>query len=540
MLPTGLTYVSASPAPASVSGQTITWNLGAVAANGSGTITVNATANTSAPASVTNRVDIAPPTSWPDANWSDNTATATTAILRPDVAVMKTGPATALVSDTITYSISWRNAGTAVAQNVRLVDTLPAGLTYVSASPAPASVSGQTLTWNLGNQSPGANGTIVVQAQVLMSAPTSVANTAQVSTTSPGDPDTSNDTSTWTTTILRPNVQVVKTAPANTAEASPLQYQLAWTNNGSVAAANVQVVDTLPTGLTYVSASPAPSSVSGRTITWNLGTISPNQSGTIRVNTTVGVGTGGQNLLNTGRISTTTPGDNPADNTSTTTTYVIPPPPPPTPTTNWQISLRSTLDPLSNDGDPTNAVYRSTSTDVHWPAGEVLDWTPRVRLTLPGAPPVYPYAYRARIVAWSFVSAQVEGATRDATGADDMPSHGAGCRAGDRSGVDGSGMSGCVYRYIGGSSLSDATEPTENQMNGQAHSYWSVGVPKSMRNDVYTYSLSQLGAIKLNVQLKVIIETYNTLDPLDQTLRTRTDMPTGTYTLTLVVPRDLK
>jgi hypothetical protein len=77
-------------------------------------------------------------------------------------------------------------------------------------------------------------------------------------------------------------------------------------------------------------------------------------------------------------------------------------------------------------------------------------------------------------------------------------------------------------------------------MNGQAHGYWSVGVPQSMRNDVYTYGMSQLGAVRLAVQIKVVVETYNVEDPSQQTLRTRTDTPSNTYTLTLVVPRDLK
>jgi hypothetical protein len=37
-----------------------------------------------------------------------------------------------------------------------------------------------------------------------------------------------------------------------------------------------------------------------------------------------------------------------------------------------------------------------------------------------------------------------------------------------------------------------------------------------------------------------VIETYNVEDPTGQMLRTRTDTPSNTYTLTLVVPRDLK
>ncbi len=539
-LPAGLTFVSASPAATSTSGSTRSWTLGALAAGTSGTITINATVATSAPASVSNTGTIAVPSGYTDSTPGNNSSTVTTTIQRPDVSVVKTGPATALVSDTITYQITWRNIGTAPAASVVVRDTLPAGLSYVSASPAPSSVSGQTLIWNLGTQAAGASGTISVQAQVLMSAPVSLVNTAQVSTTSLGDPNTSNDTSTWTTTVLRPNVRITKTAPANTAELSQLQYTLAYANNGTVAAANVVVRDTLPAGLSYVSANPSPSSVSGQTLTWNLGTLNANQSGSIVITTRVAAGTGGSNLDNTATIQTSTPGDDPSDNTSTTSTYVIPPPPPPAPSTNWKLAIRSTLDPLSQDGNPTNGVYVSNDSNVHWPAGEVLDWTPRAQISLPGASPVYPYQFRSKIVGWSYVSTNVESVERGATEADDMPGHGAGCRAGDRSGVDGAGLDGCVYRYIGSGALNDTSVPTENDMNGQAHGYWSVGVPRSMRNDVYTYSLSQLGAVKLTMQVKVVIETYNVEDPTGQTLRTRTDTPSNTYTLTLVVPRDLK
>ncbi len=539
-LPAGLTFVSASPAATNTSGSTRSWTLGALAAGQSGTITINATVATTAPASVSNTGTIAVPTGYTDSTPGNNSSTVTTTIQRPDVSIAKTGPATALVSDTITYQLTWRNIGTAPAANVVVRDTLPAGLAFVSATPAPSSVSGQVLTWNLGTQAAGASGTISVQAQVLMSAPVSLVNTAQVSTTSLGDPNTSNDTSTWTTTVLRPNVRITKTAPANTAEMSQLQYTLAYANNGTVAAANVVVRDTLPAGLSYVSASPSPSNVSGQTLTWNLGTLNANQSGSMVITTRVAAGTGGSNLDNTATIQTSTPGDDPSDNTSTTSTYVIPPPPPPAPSTNWKLAIRSTLDPLSQDGNPTNGVYVSNDSNVHWPAGEVLDWTPRAQISLPGASPVYPYQFRSKIVGWSYVSTGVESVERGATEADDMPGHGAGCRAGDRSGVDGSGLDGCVYRYIGSGALNDTSVPTESDMDGQAHGYWSVGVPRSMRNDVYTYSLSQLGAVKLTVQVKVVIETYNVEDPTGQTLRTRTDTPSNTYTLTLVVPRDLK
>ena len=46
-------------------------------------------------------------------------------------------------------------------------DNLDPGLTYVSATPAPDSISGQQLTWNLGTLNPGDSGTITVTADVI-------------------------------------------------------------------------------------------------------------------------------------------------------------------------------------------------------------------------------------------------------------------------------------------------------------------------------------------------------------------------------------
>src|SRR5690606_5875293 len=45
------------------------------------------------------------------------------------------------------------SSGNLYLKNGSLVDVLPAGLTYVSATPAPTSVSGQTLTWDYPNAS---------------------------------------------------------------------------------------------------------------------------------------------------------------------------------------------------------------------------------------------------------------------------------------------------------------------------------------------------------------------------------------------------
>jgi hypothetical protein len=88
----------------------------------------------------------------------------------------------------------------------------------------------------------------------------------------------------------------------------------------------------------------------------------------------------------------------------------------------------------------------------------VLDFTPRVQISLSPSAPSYPgYRYRARVRDWSFVSSIGQ---RAATAADAMGR--TGCR-GTATQTNGASGTVCTYAYIGGTSLSDTTEPTEAQ-----------------------------------------------------------------------------
>lgn len=237
-----------------------------------------------------------------------------------NVRITKSGPAQALPGQAVSYSLVYANDGPAAADNVTVVDTLPAGVSYVSASPPPSSVSGQTITWNLGTLANGASGTITVNTTVAAGANGQVTNQAQISTTTTNDTPGDN-TSTSTTNVIRPNVTIQKAGPATVTVGNVLAYTLSYANNGSANASGVTVVDTLPNGVSYVSANPAPSSVVGQVITWNLGTVAAAASGSITVNvqssSTLANGT---QLTNQVQISTTTPGDNPGDNSSSVTT----------------------------------------------------------------------------------------------------------------------------------------------------------------------------------------------------------------------------
>ena len=83
---------------------------------------------------------------------------------QPNPSLTMTGPAFSS-GTSLTFSIAYANPGPGAAGNAVLVDTLPAGLTFVSASPG-AVVSGQTVSWSLGNLKAGASGTLTITVSV--------------------------------------------------------------------------------------------------------------------------------------------------------------------------------------------------------------------------------------------------------------------------------------------------------------------------------------------------------------------------------------
>jgi uncharacterized repeat protein (TIGR01451 family) len=85
----------------------------------------------------------------------------------------------------ITYTLTWQNSGSIPMDGVTLTDTLADQVSFVNAAKSPTR-SGQTLTWSLGSLAPGASGsaTVQVNASSTLKDKDSVANTAQISSTS--------------------------------------------------------------------------------------------------------------------------------------------------------------------------------------------------------------------------------------------------------------------------------------------------------------------------------------------------------------------
>src|SRR5262249_40090200 len=202
VLPANLTFVSAGSGCSTSSG-TVTCTVANLASGADATFTITVTAPTTA-ATVTNTATVSA-TSPNDPNTGNNSSSLTTMVQAgqqsADLAITKTGPASVTAGQTFTYTLAVHNNGPNAGSGVTVTDQLPSGLTYVSASSGCVNGSG-TVTCTVASLANGADATFMIT--VTLTGPTTanqIVNTATVSVTSPNDPTTGNNSSSFTTAI---------------------------------------------------------------------------------------------------------------------------------------------------------------------------------------------------------------------------------------------------------------------------------------------------------------------------------------------------
>ena len=506
---------------------------------------------------------------------SGNTSTTTTRITFPDPGVtIAITPEPFPVGSDGTVTVTYGNRGSGAARDVTLTTTISGTSIEHGALPTGCTRADATITCALGTLAPGETGTRVfpISLPASFAADNLTATTVIATTTPERAADVARDnTATTTVVVVRPNPLVTIDGPSAVAEANAGQgsyflYRLNWNNlyrqrvDLTYRAADVVLRLELPTDVSFVrvQSGPEPSSLtgdaSGQTVIWNLGTLAPGQGGqvVVVVRTTVPANA---SFTTWARISTTTPGDILTDNQDSVGTRIVPPPTTiPTGASTIRLAIHSDLDPRSEDANPTNAVMLADGATIAWPAGEVLDFTPRLtsfELDSPG----FPYEYRGRIIAWSIQRYEVNGVTKDPILADSRSVQG--CRAGARPHVAPTSLSGCSYAYVGASTTGlplDQILPTtpvrEDDMRTQAHAYWTQPPAPPMRHDVWLYTVDPVDTVRITVQVELevwIVNAYPgasleppdfTYDPVEITVPARSrQVVSQTFAITLLVPR---
>ncbi len=209
----------------------------------------------------------------PDPNLANNSASAGYNVeARADVTVTKSdSPDPVAAGQDLTYIIAARNLanGLSAAENVTITDTLPADLTFVSATPsagscsttpAAGSVTGpgnDQVICNLGTIANGAQRTVTIVVRPNNATRgTTISNSVDVTTTTT-EIDATNNSATETTAVIVPDVDILVNKDDSVdpvAVGDNTVYTITITNTGPSASENIVMTDTLPTAnLTYQS-----------------------------------------------------------------------------------------------------------------------------------------------------------------------------------------------------------------------------------------------------------------------------------------------
>lgn len=189
---------------------------------------------------------------------SNDSSSATINVRCPDVGVVKSATTTPIsAGQRAEWSITVTNHGAGVANDVFLVDTVPAGLTSLQlggTDAASCSLTGHSLVCDFGDLAGAAVRTVTVSGLTDAADCATIPNTASVASTSQGasylDTNPTNNSSTANVVVQCPDVYVEKTGPAEVSAGDTITWDITFGNNGPGDAINALLTDNLPAGLT--------------------------------------------------------------------------------------------------------------------------------------------------------------------------------------------------------------------------------------------------------------------------------------------------
>jgi uncharacterized repeat protein (TIGR01451 family) len=198
-----------------------------------------------------------------------------------DIAVAMQVEPPATEPDVVTYVVTATNQGALAATGVQVADVVPAGTTFVAATPAPGTTYDPgTGIWAIGPLARGA--TVPLRLQVRVTSPTPQPNQARLTALDQVDSDPTNnvaeDQPTFadlvvTTTVNQPAPQVGET----------VTFTVLVQNRGPQPATGVQLVGDVEAGLTLLTGTPSQGTVTAATREWAIGALAVGATATLLV-----------------------------------------------------------------------------------------------------------------------------------------------------------------------------------------------------------------------------------------------------------------
>ncbi|OJW19635.1 MAG: hypothetical protein BGO49_14400 [Planctomycetales bacterium 71-10] len=259
-----------------------------------------------------------------DARPGDETAQASS-VQTPavDLALTLDGPSAAHRGDVLKYFLTASNAGPAPASGVRLAFPIPAGASFVAATTpvGSARVEGGTVIVDVGVLAPGTAARVEIDLHA-----DAVGLLASVATLSSAnyDRDPTNQSAAVATTVAgRADLSVAMAAPTVIAVGRELAYEVTVRNAGPDDARDVVLLDLIPDGSEFVSASidDGATSIDGRVVAATLDSLAPGASATLRL-VVRPTAAAGAILRNAARATNDEEDGNPADDAAWRDTVV--------------------------------------------------------------------------------------------------------------------------------------------------------------------------------------------------------------------------
>jgi uncharacterized repeat protein (TIGR01451 family) len=255
-IPGSLRIVSSDPSPRSGANGLTVWDLGSLAPRESKTIHMSATA-----------ADQGRISSCASVSYNSGLCS-TVNVVKPAIRLAVQAPEHARMCDQIPVKLIVTNTGSGSARNVHVHHPLPAGVTLAN--------GGNTLDFDAGTLGPGESRQFdavlkATRTGRFESAPSAMA-----------DDGLKTDPVPVAVVVSRPMLAIEHKGPERAFIGRPVVHEFVVTNHGDAAAENTIVECQLPTGATVSNATEGGRTANG-TITWNLGTLAPEQARTINV-----------------------------------------------------------------------------------------------------------------------------------------------------------------------------------------------------------------------------------------------------------------
>jgi uncharacterized repeat protein (TIGR01451 family) len=255
VLGTTFKYASATPTPASTDGNVIVWKWARLAPGE--TVTIKLTGQATDETTIKECFTLA----------GIPRACVETAVVSPKLQLVKTMTPAAQVCDPIVATLTVTNPGSGVAKNVKIVDTLPAGLALTDGRTSFEQVVGDL----------GPKESKSFQANIKAAKSGTYTNSAVAM----ADGGLKTPDATAQVVVTQPVLEITKNCPdGRLLLGRPASYTITVKNVGDGVAKGAMLSDPLPAGTTFVSASDG-GVLTGAAVGWNLGDMAPGASKTV-------------------------------------------------------------------------------------------------------------------------------------------------------------------------------------------------------------------------------------------------------------------